>query len=58
MTSIMRESIALGHRLGFELADDADEQVGFYRVKPIRPSLLKDFELGREPELASGCPAI
>lgn len=54
MTSIMRESIELGRRLGFELADDADEQVGFYRDKPTRPSLLKDFELGREPELASG----
>ena len=27
MTSIMRESIELGRRLGFELADDADEQV-------------------------------
>lgn len=54
MTSIMRESIGLGRRLGFELADDAEEQIGFYRDKPTRPSLLKDFELGREPELASG----
>ena len=54
MTSIMRESIDLGRRLGFDLADDADEQVAFYRDKPTRPSLLKDFELGREPELASG----
>lgn len=54
MTAVMRESIALGRRLGFDLADDADEQVAFYRDKPTRPSLLKDFELGREPELASG----
>ena len=54
MTSIMNESIALGRQLGFELADDAEQQVEFYRDKPTRPSLLKDFELGREPELASG----
>lgn len=54
MTAVMRETIALGRRLGFTLPDDAEEQIGFYRDKPARPSLLKDFELRREPELASG----
>jgi 2-dehydropantoate 2-reductase len=54
MTSVMREAIAVGRRLGFELRDDVDERIGFYRDKPTRPSLLKDFELRREPELASG----
>ena len=54
MTALMREGIAIGRRLGFELADDVDERIGFYRDKPTRPSMLKDFELGREPELASG----
>jgi 2-dehydropantoate 2-reductase len=54
MAAIMRETIALGRRLGFDLADETDERIGFYRDKPTRPSLLKDFELGREPELASG----
>ena len=54
MAAIMREAVALGHRLGFDLADETDERIGFYRDKPTRPSMLKDFELGREPELASG----
>jgi hypothetical protein len=31
-----------------ELADDVEERIGFYHDK------LKDFEFGREPELASG----
>lgn len=54
IAAVMREAIALGRRLGFDLADETDERIGFYRDKPTRPSLLKDFELGREPELASG----
>lgn len=54
MTATMREALALGRRLGFDLADETDERIGFYRDKPTRPSMLKDFELGREPELASG----
>jgi 2-dehydropantoate 2-reductase len=54
MASIMRETIALGRRLGFALEDDTDARIGFYRDKPTRPSLLMDFELRREPELASG----
>jgi len=54
MAGVMREANAVGRRLGFDLADDVEERIGFYRDKPTRPSLLKDFELGREPELASG----
>ena len=54
MAGVMRETNAIGRKLGFELADDAEERIGFFRDKPTRPSLLKDFELGREPELASG----
>ena len=55
MTAAMRETNAIGRKLGFVLDDDdADARIGFYGDKPTRPSLLKDFELGREPELASG----
>jgi 2-dehydropantoate 2-reductase len=54
MAGVLREANAIGRKLGFELADDVEERLGFYRDKPARPSLLKDFELGREPELASG----
>jgi 2-dehydropantoate 2-reductase len=54
MTYIMREANAIGRRLGFALADDVEARIGFYRDKPTRTSLLKDFEQGREPELASG----
>jgi 2-dehydropantoate 2-reductase len=54
MAGVLREANAIGRKLGFDLADDVEERLGFYRDKPTRPSLLKDFELGREPELASG----
>jgi 2-dehydropantoate 2-reductase len=54
MCNVMREAIVIGRRLGFELNDDIAERIAFYRDKPTRPSLLKDFDLGREPELASG----
>ena len=54
MVAVMREAIVIGRRLGFDLPDDVEQRIGFYRDKPTRPSLLKDFELGREPELASG----
>ena len=53
MCSVMREMLAIGQRLGLNLPDDAEERIGFFRDKPTRPSLLQDFELGREPELAS-----
>jgi 2-dehydropantoate 2-reductase len=54
MAGVLREANAIGRKLGFDLADDVEERLGFYRDKPTRPSLVKDFELGREPELASG----
>ena len=53
MTAVMREGIVIGRRLGFEMTDDVEDRIGFYRDKATRPSMLKDFELGREPELAS-----
>lgn len=53
MCGVMRDMIRLGRAVGFHLPADVEEKVGFYRDKPTRPSLLKDFELGRTPELAS-----
>lgn len=53
MCGVMRDMIRLGRAVGFEIPEDVEEKVGFYRDKPTRTSLLKDVELGREPELAS-----
>lgn len=53
MCGVMNDMIALGRRLGFALSADVEGRIGFYRDKPTRPSLLKDVDLGREPELAS-----
>ncbi|NYT25506.1 2-dehydropantoate 2-reductase [Alcaligenaceae bacterium] len=53
MCFIMKEMIAIGQGVGIELSADVEETIGFYRDKPARPSLLKDFEVGRKPELAS-----
>lgn len=54
MAGVMQEAAELGRRLGFDLPDDHDERLEFYRSKPTRPSLLVDFERGRPPELAHG----
>jgi 2-dehydropantoate 2-reductase len=58
MAGLMRETIAIGERLGFAHAGDVDSQLGFFRNKPTRPSMLQDFELGREPELAGSILAV
>lgn len=54
MATLMREGTAIGRRLGFAMPDDIDERLEFYRDKPVRPSLLQDFEAGRATELDSG----
>lgn len=53
MCGVMNDMLALGRRLGFAAGADVEERIGFYRDQPVRPSLLQDVELGREPELAS-----
>ena len=58
MTDLMQEGTAIGRCLGFDLRDDADERLAFFRDKPVRPSMLQDFELGREPELAGSILAF
>ena len=58
MATIMREGLAIGERLGFTIPDDIDERLDYYLDKPVRPSMLQDFELGRPPELESGILAF
>jgi 2-dehydropantoate 2-reductase len=53
MCGVMNDMAMLGSKLGFAPSGDVEGKIGFYRDKPTRPSLLKDVELGREPELAS-----
>jgi 2-dehydropantoate 2-reductase len=58
LASIMREGIEIGRRMGFDPIGDVDQRLGFYHDKPTVPSLLKDFEVGREPELANSVLAF
>ena len=58
MAGLMRETIVIGEALGFKHAGDVDAELGFFRDKPTRPSMLQDFELGREPELAGSILAV
>ena len=58
MTVVMREGQTIGRRLGFELPDDIDERLAYYLDKPVRASMLQDFELGRPPELENGILAF
>ena len=58
MAELMREGLALGRHLGFELHDDIDDRLAYYRDKTVRPSMLQDFQLRRPPELESGILAF
>ena len=58
IATVMREGAAIGRRLGFVIPEDIDEMLAFYRDKPVRPSLLQDFETRRVPELDSGILAF
>ena len=58
MATVMREGLAIGDRLGFHIPDDVDERLDYYLDKPVRPSMLQDFDLGRPPELESGILAF
>jgi 2-dehydropantoate 2-reductase len=58
MTALMQEGDAIGRRLGFVTPDDIGRRLAFYRDQPVRPSLLQDFEAGREPELDGGILAF
>ena len=58
MAGLMREAIAIGDKLGFEYPGDVATQLAFFRDNPTRPSMLQDFEFGREPELAGTVLAV
>jgi 2-dehydropantoate 2-reductase len=58
MSNLMHETIAIGERLGFDGRGNVDEQLRFFHDKPVRPSLLQDFEQGREPELDGSILAV
>lgn len=55
---IMREGAAIGQPLGFDMPDDFDERVAYYRDLVTRPSMLEDFERGRAPEIENGILAF
>ena len=52
MEGTMWDMVNLGRELGYDDDDRVGEKIAFYRDKPTRPSILKDIELGRAPELA------
>ena len=52
------EAIAIGAALGFDYTGDVDAELARFRDRPSRPSMLQDFERGREPELAGSILAV
>lgn len=60
VVTLMREAAATGRRLGFEIPDDIDNRLDYYRdaTGPVRPSMLQDFDRGREPEIENGILAF
>lgn len=58
VAAIFEESRQLGLALGFDIPDDADERIDFYRDKPIRPSMLQDLEAGKALEVDNGILAF
>ena len=58
MAGLMRETIEIGAAMGFELSTDVDSDLARFRGRPTRPSMLQDFERGREPELDGSVLAV
>jgi 2-dehydropantoate 2-reductase len=58
VAAIFAETRRLGLALGFDIPDDADERIDFYRDKPIRPSMLQDLEAGKPLEVDNGILAF
>lgn len=58
MASLMHETMTIGAQLGFESTSDVAQQLASFHDQPTRPSLLQDFERGREPELAGSILAV
>jgi 2-dehydropantoate 2-reductase len=58
MAQVMREAAAIGRTLGFEMPDDFEQRLAFYRSVPTRPSMLQDFNSGRAPEIDNGILAV
>ena len=58
LTTIMHDGTAIGRALGLNVNEDIEARLDFYRGKPVRPSMLQDFETGRPAEVESGIVAF
>jgi 2-dehydropantoate 2-reductase len=53
LATIMHDGTAIGQALGLQVNEDIEARLDFYRGKPVRPSMLHDFEMGRPSEFES-----
>lgn len=58
LAGVMHEGAAVGRALGFTITDDIDARLAYYRGRPVRPSMLVDFEAGRDAEIENSILAI
>lgn len=58
LATIMHDGTAIGRALGLNVNEDIEARLDFYRGKPVRPSMLQDFEAGRPAEVESGVVAF
>jgi 2-dehydropantoate 2-reductase len=53
LATIMHDGTVIGRALGLRVNEDIEARLDFYRGKPVRPSMLQDFEMGRPAEVES-----
>lgn len=58
LATIMHDGTAIGRALGLNVNEDIEARLNFYHGKPVRPSMLQDFETGRSAEVESGIVAF
>ena len=58
LSAMMNDGVAIGRALGFTIREDVEARLDAFRGKPVRPSMLQDFELGRAPEIENSILAF
>lgn len=58
LEALMTEGITVGRALGLQLSEDVQARLESFRGKPVRPSMLQDFDSLRPAEIENSILAI
>jgi 2-dehydropantoate 2-reductase len=58
LEAVMTEGITVGRTFGLHLTEDVHARLDGFKGKPVRPSMLQDFESGRPAEIENAILAV